>query len=43
MISQSLEEKDVSALGILADMQLRTIDKRHLPFLKYHREKVWRK
>lgn len=38
LISQALRAKDAAVLGIETEMQLRRIEGRHLPYLRYHRE-----
>lgn len=42
LVASSIPEKDRAALGLAPGLRLRWIDERHLPFLKYHREHVWR-
>ncbi|MCF0217146.1 MAG: HNH endonuclease [Fibrobacteraceae bacterium] len=42
VISESISSMDLSALGIVANMRLRWVDEKHKPFLKYHREHVWK-
>lgn len=43
MLSSQLNELNLKKVGIYPDMCLRWIDAHHLPYLKYHREHVWKK
>lgn len=43
MISGLLSEDDQLKLGISKSLRIQNLDSRHLPYLKYHREKVFRK
>lgn len=42
VLSCKLSEQDAKRIGIYADMKLRWIDEHHKPFLKYHRENIWK-
>ena len=42
MLSPQLNETNLKRIGVYPDMRLRWIDAHHLPYLKYHRENVWR-
>lgn len=42
ILSSSLKEQEARRIGIYADMKLRWIDEKHKPFLKYHREHIWK-
>lgn len=41
LINPELKPKDLISLGISPDMKLRFLDKKHLPFLEYHRTKFF--
>jgi predicted restriction endonuclease len=41
-ISNRLSEQDARSLGLRADMRLSKIDPQHQPYLKYHREHVFK-
>ncbi len=43
ILSSQLNEADLGKVGIYPDMHLRWVDVHHLPYLKYHREHVWKK
>lgn len=43
MLSSRLAESDLRKVGVYPDMRLRWVDAHHLPYLKYHRENVWKK
>lgn len=43
LISNKLNEKDLSALGITNDMKLSRIEPEHCKYLSYHRENVFKK
>ena len=43
MLSSRLAESDLRKVGVYPDMRLRWVDAHHLPYLKYHREHVWKK
>lgn len=43
MLASQLKESNLKRVGIYPDMRLRWIDVHHLPYLKYHREHVWKK
>jgi hypothetical protein len=43
MISRLLNSVDMTALGIRRDFRLRKVDPSNLPYLRYHREKIFRK
>lgn len=42
VISETMTDSDLAALGVSRDMRLRWLDEHHKPFLQYHREHVWR-
>ncbi len=42
MISSVLEHSDFRGLGLNHELKLRWIEERHLEFLKYHREHIWK-
>ena len=43
MLSSQLNEPQMRRIGIYTDMHLRWLDEHHLPFLRYHRENVWKR
>lgn len=43
MLSSQLNEQQMRRIGIYTDMHLRWLDEHHLPFLRYHRENVWKR
>ena len=43
MLSSQLNESELERIGVYSDMHLRWVDAHHLPYLKYHREYVWKK
>lgn len=43
MLSSRLIESDLRKVGVYSGMHLRWVDAHHLPYLKYHREHVWKK
>lgn len=42
MLSSQLKDANLGKIGINSCMQLRWIESHHLPYLKYHREHVWK-
>lgn len=42
-IAPAANKSELKKLGVYADMRLRKIDEKHKPYLRYHREKVFRK
>ncbi len=42
IISNRLSSSTLSVLGISAEMSMRKVDNRHLPYLKFHRENIFK-